>query len=468
MADAVSMALDTSLGLKSERLNVASADQGVVRARAAFLPVTVYGVSRNTAKSPAQVFPDGTSAIASNNSVSASGRINQSLPWLGGSYAVLWSGSRFEAAGGNTSTFNPRLGSSVSVQFDQPLWRDFGIDANRFELTRTERERSIADLELQQRIVATDADVRQAYLGLLGAIEGRKVAQQNMDLAEQSLRNTRARVEVGEAPPIDIVNFEASVESNREQLILADARIASAEDALRQQILDSARPDYWTLHIEPTDTIQLTPQQVDTDAAIRNALENRLDLQILKRTIAITDLGLELGRNLTRPSVDFQLGYTATSTGGTQFVNGITSVRSFGSVVNEAFAGTYPSWTLGVSVGYPLGRSAAQATQAQNQIQKQQQELDLHQRELVVVAAVRQAARDVQTSYQRVQATQAALAANERQLQAAERRFAVGMSDTFELQQRQLQLAGARVSQLNAVIAYNTALIEFERVQKIR
>jgi outer membrane protein TolC len=94
--------------------------------------------------------------------------------------------------------------------------------------------------------------------------------------------------------------------------------------------------------------------------------------------------------------------------------------------------------------------------------------LQERQLELNIISSVRQAARDVRTSYQRVQATQAALAASERQLDAEERRFAVGLSDTFTLQQRQLQLASARISELNARIAYNTALIEFDRVQKIQ
>jgi outer membrane protein TolC len=465
MDEAVTMALEANLGLKSERLNVDIATESVASARAAFLPFTTYGIMRNTSSSPAQVFEDGTTAVASASTVSGSGELSQNLPWFGGGYRLQWSGSRNDASGGGT--FNPRLGSTVSFNFSQPLWRDFRIDANRAALERSERQHAIVDIQLEQQIVSTQATVRGAYLGLVAAIEGRKVAQQNMDLAEQSLRNSRSRVEVGQAPPIDIITAEASVESNREQLILADARISTAEDALRAQVLDPARPDYWTVHLQPTDAVQLTPRQVDVDAAIQNALANRLDLKVLERSMAITDLNLDLNRNLTHPSVDFNLGYTASGTGGTQIINGTTSVRPFGTVLNDAFSGAYPSWSMGFNVGYPLGRTTARAAVAQSELQKQQQQLDRRQLELQIVSAVRQAGRDIQTSYQRVQATQAALAASERQLQAEERRFAVGLSDTFTLQQRQLQLASARISELNAVIAYNSALIEFDRVQRI-
>ena len=80
---------------------------------------------------------------------------------------------------------------------------------------------------------------------------------------------------------------------------------------------------------------------------------------------------------------------------------------------------------------------------------------------------VRNAARDVQTNLKRVEATQKALEATERQLDAEQRKFGVGLSSSFELQQRQRDLATARSNALNAMILYSRALITFERVQKI-
>ena len=74
----------------------------------------------------------------------------------------------------------------------------------------------------------------------------------------------------------------------------------------------------------------------------------------------------------------------------------------------------------------------------------------------------------MRTTWQRVQATQAARQASERQLDAEQRKFEVGLTDTFTLQSRQRDFASARINELNAIIAYNRSLIELERVQKIR
>jgi outer membrane protein TolC len=187
---------------------------------------------------------------------------------------------------------------------------------------------------------------------------------------------------------------------------------------------------------------------------------------IARRNIEITDLNLKVGHNNTLPAVDFNINYTAVGTGGVQrSLDGVLE-RGFGTVLGQAFTGDFPTWNVGVSVAYPIGRTAAIAQYTQGQVQKRRQELTLRDTELEVVRQVREAARQVQNSLERIQATQAALTATEQQLEAERRRFAVGLSTTLDMQIRQSQLAQARVNELNARISYNRALINFDRVQK--
>jgi outer membrane protein TolC len=474
MEQAVAMALETSLGLKAERLNLDIAAEGIASARAAFLPILSGGFSRQTRVSVPTNFTEGSNDISS-RSFGGQSTISQTLPWYGGRYSADWSNSRLSQVGGFPS-FSPQLGSTLTLNFTQPLWRNFKIDSARAGLQTSERRREIADIQLEQRVVGTQAAVRNAYLGLIAAIEGHKVAQQNMDLAIVAQRNARSRVAVGVSPSIETIQFDAQVASNEEQLIVATAQISTAEDALRSLILETTRPDYWQVRIQPTDTIEVEQTTVDVDAAIKNALANRLDLIVLRRTMDITDLNIRLSHNLTNPSVDFNVNYAASGTGGTQFAYGEgapppllgQTQKSFGSVLSDAFGGAYPTWRMSVSVGYPLGRSSARAALAQQELQKQQDLITLRDAEVQVVRDVRDAARQVQTSYQRVQATRTAREASEKQLEAEDRRLAVGLGSTFEQQQRQTQLAQARVNELRAKILYQQALINLETVQKIR
>ncbi len=475
MEQAVAMALETNLGLKADRLGVNVADQNVALAHSAFRPVIRSSFSQSNSDQLPSSFTDASVSVVSSGSTGVSSSIGQNLPWYGGGYTVSWRGDR-NTTTSNLSTFNPRIGSALSVNFSQPLLKNFRIDRSRLDVQSSERQRQIADLTLVQQIVKTTNNVQQAYLSLIGSIEGLKVAQQNMDLAQETLKNFRARVAVGVSADIEVIQAEAQVATQEENVVVAEASIGTAEDALRSLIVDPARPDYWQVRLQPTDAIVAAPRPVDTEAAIQNALHNRLDLITARRQQEITSLNLRLDENQIQPDVSFSMNYTAQGTGGTQFAYGdgfpppviSRTDRAFSTVLNDAFLGTYPAWTAGVTFTYPLGVSQARATLARDRIQKQQEDLNVRNLEVQVAAAVRNAARDVQTNFKRVEATQKARQATERQLDAEERKFGVGLSTSFELQQRQRDLAQARINELNAMIDYDRSLIALDRVQKIQ
>ena len=471
---AVAMALDYNLGLKAERLNLDTASESIALAKSAFLPQMTGSLGRQRSRFQPTDFTQGSSDISSTG-VTGSAAVGQNLPGYAGNYIVSWSGSRFDQIGG-LSSFNPRTGSTLQMNFTQPLLRNFRTDSARNALNTTRLNHDISDINLQTRIVQTEATVRLAYLNLIGAIEGKKVAEQNMAIAQQSLEQSKARVKVGQSPQIEIIQSEAQVASQEENVILADASIGAAEDALRSLILDPARPDYWQVHLLPADKITLTPREFDPQQVINNALANRLDLLALKHNIQITDLNLALSKNATLPGVDLALAYSSQGTAGTQYEFGSgfpppvigRSDRPWTNALADTFLGSFPTWSLGVNVSYPLGRTSQEVAYAQTQITKRQQELNMQDLQLQIVAQVRDALRQVSNSFQRVQATQTFRRAAEQQLDAEQRRFAVSMSTILDLQVRQTQLATASVQELNAIIDYNRALIVLERVQKTR
>ena len=246
MEQAVTMALETNLGLKADRLSPSIAAENVAAARAVFRPQLRSSVSRNTTDSLPGSFTDANISVVASGNTSVSSGIVQNLAWYGGGYSLAWSGSR-NTTTSNLSTFNPRLGSSLTLNFSQPLLRNFSIDSSRFALQSAERTRRITDLTLEAQITKTTSDVQQAYLGLIGAIEQLKVAQQNMDLAQETLKNFRARVAVGVSADIEVIQAEAQVASNEELVIVAEASISTAEDELRALIVDPTRPDFSSL-----------------------------------------------------------------------------------------------------------------------------------------------------------------------------------------------------------------------------
>ena len=262
--EAVALALENNLGIRSERYGPQIQDMVVADARSVWLPNLSLDMLRDNAVTPSATFLDGVDTQVVNKLFDNVFAVNQQMPWAGGSYAAAWDGSR-RTTTSFFSSFNPALSSNLRLSYTQPLLRNLPIDAARQQVTVATTNREIADVGLRQTIASTERSVRSAYWDLVFAIAFLDVQQQSLELAEESLRNNRARVEVGTMAPIDIVEAEAEVARNQESVILAKAQLARAEDLLRTLILDPAAPDFWAVRLQPTDTPLLGPRRIDVE-----------------------------------------------------------------------------------------------------------------------------------------------------------------------------------------------------------
>jgi outer membrane protein TolC len=481
--DAVRMALENNLGVQEERVNPQIASLGIARAAGAFAPQIVSQVMRSNSAAPPSDFlstagvSGGGSSIVTNGDFYTQAGVQQALKWTGANYQLTWDGSR-STTDAARRVFSPQLNSHLNFQVTQPLLRNFRIDSFRQQLMLSRAQSDAADLGLQQRITQTSRNVRAAYYNLLGAIAGLNVAQQSLDLARQQLKQNQTRVDVGTMAPIDIVAAEAEVASNEEGVIVQQAAIESAEDQLRTLVMNPSQPGFWTARFAPSEQPTLSPQAIDVDAAVRTALANRTDLQRFKKQMETTDINMRFAANQKLPAVDLQARYGLQGIGGTQFsydnaaiasgaapVPSSSSVRPFADVLRDVFGNDFKTWSFQVNVSYPLGTSSADASYAQAKLQKQQEATTLTDLEMQIATQVRQAGRQVETNLRRVEATRKARELAERRLEAEQKRFQVGLNSTFELFQAQRDLAAARNSELNATIAYNLALVDFEAVQ---
>src|SRR5262245_22554479 len=93
MEQAVTMGLETNLGLKSERLEVDVASEAIAGARAAFLPLLFSNFGRTSSESVPQSFTEGSSDISTRR-MNSSATLTQNLRWYGGGYNVTWSNNR--------------------------------------------------------------------------------------------------------------------------------------------------------------------------------------------------------------------------------------------------------------------------------------------------------------------------------------------------------------------------------------
>jgi outer membrane protein len=477
--DAVATALEQNLDLQVQRINPQLQDLSTAQFRAAYTPNFVSTVSTSDNTQPSTSFLDaggGSTGIASGNSLFNFG-VASLTNWGGGSYDVRWNNTRSTTTN-LFQSFNPQLNTVVVATYIQPLLRNFKIDGNRQQLLISAKNRDIADTQLEQSISLTVRNVRNAYYDLMGAIASLTVQRQSLDLARQSLKDNRARVEIGTMAPLDIVQAEAEVATREEAVILAEAAIERQQDQVRVLVFNPSSPDFWSARIEPIDQVTFTPAAVDIDSAVKNALGKRTDLDVARRNLEINDVNIRYFRNQTMPEVNASVNYNARAIGG-QFVQRapdpstglptgpiVTSnQQSYFSTLSSAFAGDFPGWNVQLNMSYPIGGSSQEAQLARARLQHTQAQRQLALLELQVATQVREAGRNVQTNAKRVDATRSSRALAEKRLEAEEKKYQAGMTSSFFVLQAQRDLNVARNSELLALVEYAKSVVNFSAVQ---
>ena len=472
--DAVRMSLENNLGIRAERLSPQAQALAVAQTRANYAPVVFGGSTKNSNSNPPQNFLTGSNFVTNDGFRSSAG-VSQLLKWGGGSYQASLDGSR-NTTSDPTDPFNPRLSSNFNFNFTQPILRNFTIDSTRQQLLIGQKQQEIVDIQLQQQFNQTSRSVRNAYYDLVAAIGQLKVSQESLELAQESLKNNERRVEVGTIPQIDIVEAQAEVSRNEESVIISESQVKSFEDALRTLIMNPQQADFWAVHIVPTEQPVLTPRPIDLDAAITNALDHRTDLAQTHREMDQTDITMRFAKNQKLPVVNAIVNYGLAGVAGTRTLydtsqgfpvpNGFAQ-RSFSDALHDIFGNDFKTWSVQFQVSYPIGTSAADAGYAQAKVQREQQVTTLRALELQVTQQVREAARQVDTSLKRVEATGKAREFSLKRYEAEQKRISVGLSSTFQLNQAQRDLSSAQLAELNAIIAYNRALVSFEAIQSV-
>jgi outer membrane protein TolC len=223
--------------------------------------------------------------------------------------------------------------------------------------------------------------VKVAYWNLVSARANVVARRSTLESAQELARVNKAKVDVGTLPPLDLLSAQAEVASNQEQLIIAETAVKQAEDRLRMLIFDTTKRENWNVSLDAVDSPPLSVGAVDVDAAVTRALADRADLARSRKEIDNAQTSLRFAGNQRLPDVRLNASYQASGLGGTQVLRtggfpgtiaGPGAITDFGASSISCSPTTYPTWSVGVSVSYPLGESVDQANHARAQLERSQ------------------------------------------------------------------------------------------------
>ncbi len=470
--DATERALERNLDIAVERLNPQGFDFSISALRSIYRPTLTsqFGLRSQSQFSRSQI--QGGDIITSETFTGNTG-VTQNVPWGGGALSVTFNNNRLSQSD-QFAIRNPTLNTSFNATLVQPLMRGFRIDGTRSQLVVTQLNQEISEIALRGTIIATLANVRNAYWDLVYAIQFTDVAQRSLALATKLVEDNRARVEVGTMAPIDVVQAQSEEALRRQTVVQAEGTRRTAELALKRLLVSGTEDPLWGATLNPVDRPSFSPERLDVEAGVRRALENRTDLQQSRRQLQTNDVTLRSLRDQRLPALDLTAGYGASGIGGPQIIRG----SGLGGQVLDTIPGGFndalrtltnlnaPVWNLALNLSYPIGTSAAEANFARARLQQQQTVAEMKQLELQIATEVTNSALQADTGLTRYEAALASREFAQKRLDAEQSKFEVGISTNFFVVQAQRDLADAQNAELRALLDYRKALVDFQRVQE--
>jgi outer membrane protein TolC len=460
--DAVELALRRNLGLVIERFTRTQARLGIEQALGVYDPLASIDFQANDISRP----PSSINNPTDSNFQQATLGLSQFLP-SGGQLSVGWQTSRSETDVNSQFAFvNPTYSSGLNFSFTQPLLRDFGRGIFERQLLIAQSQNAGSVQEFTRQVQATLQQVINAYWNLVEAREQLTVARESLALAKELHERNRIQVEVGTMAPLELVQSEANIATNEEQIISAQTVVGNSEDELRR-LLNLPQGPLWETEIRPETNPEIEAPPTDVAAAISTALASRPEVQAQQQIVEQARINAAYYRNQTLPSLDLSLNYGLNGNNGVTVLNDqgtpVISTGSFSDSIDQVFGVDYDGWSAQLTFGYPIGNRGARAARAIADLNLESTQTALEQIQQQITTQVRQAARQVDSAAKQIEAARASVRFQERSLDAEKKRYENGMSSSFEITRIQQDLTSARSRQVTAVIAYRTALTQLQQ-----
>jgi len=370
-----------------------------------------------------------------------------------------------------TSNYNPYTTSNFGFTVTQPLLRGFGLAVNRRFIRIAKNERAIANLLMQQQLIATVYGVVRLYTDLVALYEDVKVKEETLTSAQKLYEDTKAEVDEGTLAPVELTRANAQVYSIRQDLInsrsLLEEQEAIVKNVLTRRTAND--PDLLLARILPTDSIEVPAKDeiAPLPQLLADAFEKRPDLRQAGVQVENSQISLEGSRNGLLPEIDLTGVVQNSALAGeanplAASVNP-TFLSGYGGALEQLATRKYPTYGIGVNITLPLRNRVAQADVARDEIllrQTQVREEQLRKQAQLEVEDALVAMRRARASYEAALQTQAL---QQESLEAEQAKFEVGATTSFFVIQYESYLAQAKSTVVVAKGAYMKARAALDR-----
>jgi outer membrane protein len=310
----------------------------------------------------------------------------------------------------------------------------------------------LSELAAQYRLENLKDDIRLAvannYLNVLSAKENFNVVQSSLEISRKDLEKTKQLNLSGVVPMGDVMEIEAQVAGQEQQLVNAANGVLIAKISLAQllQITDYANFDVAdeAFDVPMSDILNNSPKTI-----YNKALSFRSDIKLAEANVEIAEKDLQISKGARSPSVGTFFNY-----------NTRYSDQNFNPISGELTPFKEQLWTNdGISYGAQMRIPIFSGFSVNNAIKRakinvSRSQLQLKQQKLNLESSVNQAYADVGAFYKSFVAADKTLSARKTAFMYSKERFDVGLMNAFDFSQAQSRVDYAQAEFIRSKYNY--------------
>ncbi|MGA8671041.1 MAG: TolC family protein [Terracidiphilus sp.] len=368
------------------------------------------------------------------------------------------------------SSYSPQILSNFNAKVTQHLLQGAGFWVNNRFIYEAILNRRITDSTFRQQILTTVNQVENIYWVVVSAYEDVQAKQRALEQSTKLDSDTRKQLDIGTMAPLDVVNADSTVATDKQSLISSQSNLNYQQLVLKQAIARNLNdPALVAAPIIPTDRVNLDPlpeEKQTPDELAQAAFRNRPELEQAVLSIKKDEITLRGARQNLLPTLDVYGYYGAQGVGGAFNPASCQLAVAFGEpctpfatsgysdVLGNLVNSSSPDKGIGFTFQLPIRNRTAQADQARSLIEYRQAEMHLEQ--LYTQVRMQVVAQQYALTNDRAQ-VQASIAAEDyarQSLEAEQKKLNLGASITANVLLQERNLANAENARITANLTY--------------
>lgn len=382
--------------------------------------------------------------------------------------------------------YNPYYLATLNLQLNQPLLKNFGMNANKRQLKLAMLNSDATAAQTLVDASNTISNVEDTYWSLVAA-------WRNVAIQEEALREAIAQQQSnvrlarrGTAAAIDVVESQTQVSNFQDNVFSALQNVSQLQNQLKSLVVTDPSDPIWQANLVPSTSVQELPKVQDLDTVIAIGKQNRPEVELARDKTAQAAIDRAYAKNQTLPQADVQAQYLSNGFAGIlapvprfltyqcQQVPPFLAAcptpppQTQGTMpfaYHNMWAAYFPTFNIALVVNYPIQGNLARGMRGVASEETTQAEILTQGVAERIGAEARNALQTYESALSKLHATRQSRESAEAVYASELRKFHNGASTTYLVLQRQIELNRSRALELEAQTQLNRSIVEIQRVE---